>query len=316
MHEGSRKAVIAALFANLGIAAAKLVGFGFTGAASMLAEAIHSVADTSNQGLLIWGGRQAARPESNEHQFGYSRVRYFWAFVVALVLFSVGGLFAIFEGIEKIRHPHELDSPAWALGILAAAIVLESLSFGTAVREGRAVKGTRSWWAFIRRTKRPELPIVLLEDLGALVGLVFALGGVGLAMLTGEPRFDALGSLAIGVLLVLIAAVLATEMKSLLIGEAADPEISLAIEQAAVASDDVVRVIHMRTQHLGPDDLLVGAKLQFKAGLSTAQIAAAVDATEARIRAVAPAARFIYLEPDLYRKPFAAVENEEGMSAH
>lgn len=309
MHQGSRKAIIAALLANLGIAVSKLVGFVFTGAASMLAEAIHSVADTSNQALLIWGGREASRPESTEHQFGYSRVRYFWAFVVALILFSVGGLFAVYEGIEKILHPQALDSPSWALGILTAAIILESLSFRTAMREGRAVKGGRSWWAFIRHTKRPELPIVLLEDFGAIIGLVIALAGVGLAMLTGEPRFDAIGSLAIGTLLVVIAFVLATEMKSLLIGEAADPEVGLAIEQAVEASDDVVRLIHMRTQHLGPDDLLVGAKLQFAPGLTTAQIAAAVDATEARIRRAAPGVRIIYLEPDLYREP-SSVEGD------
>jgi cation diffusion facilitator family transporter len=303
MHQGSRKAIVAALLANLGIAIAKLVGFIFTGAASMLAEAIHSVADTSNQALLIWGGREASRPESTEHQFGYSRVRYFWAFVVALILFSVGGLFAVYEGIDKIRHPHELDSPLWAVGILTVALVLESLSFRTAMREGRAVKGGRSWWAFIRHTKRPELPVVLLEDFGALIGLAIALGGVGLATFTGDPRFDAVGSLAIGVLLVVVAFVLAAEMKSLLIGEAADPEVGLAIKQAAEAGDDVVRLIHMRTQHLGPDDLLVGAKLQFAPGLTTAQIAEAVDATEARIRQAAPGVRIIYLEPDLYREP-------------
>jgi cation diffusion facilitator family transporter len=223
MHEGSTKAIAAAFLANLGIAIAKFVGFLVTGASSMLAEAIHSLADTGNQGLLVVGGRAAARPATPEHPFGHGRDRYFWAFVVALVLFTVGGLFAVYEGVEKLRHPHEIDSPLVALAILGVAVVLESLSLRTAMREARPHKGRLSWPSYIRRSKSPELPVVLLEDTGALIGLVFAVCGVGLSTLTGEPRFDGAATLAIGLLLVAIAIVLVVETKSLLIGEAASP---------------------------------------------------------------------------------------------
>lgn len=300
MHEGSTRAILAALLANLGIAVAKIVAFAFTGAASMLAEGIHSLADSGNQGLLFLGGRRAKRPASEQHPFGYGRVRYFWAFVVALVLFSLGGLFAIYEGVEKLLHPHELESPVWAVGVLLAAIVLESLSLRTAVREARPLRGKESWWAFIRHSKVPELPVVLLEDTGALIGLLFALLGVGLAVLTGEPRFDAAGSLAIGLLLVVIAFVLAVEMKSLLIGEAAAPEVIAGIEAAIREEEAVVRLIHMRTEHLGPDELLVAAKVEFQKILDVRGLAAAIDKVEARIRAKVPTATRIYIEPDLY----------------
>jgi cation diffusion facilitator family transporter len=223
MTDGSQRAIVAAFLANAGIAVAKFVGFAFTGAASMLAEAVHSVADTSNQGLLLLGGRRARRPATEQHPFGFGRERYFWSFVVAVVLFTAGALFALFEGEEKLRHPHELESAGWAVGILVVAVVLESFSLRTAVRESAHVKGEQSWWGFVRHAKVPELPVVLLEDVGALCGLVFALTGVGLAEVTGNPRFDALGSLAIGLLLAVIAIILAMEMKSFLIGEAAPP---------------------------------------------------------------------------------------------
>ena len=226
LADGSRTAIIAAFFANLGIAVAKFVGFFFTGAASMLAEAVHSVADTSNQGLLLLGERKARRRPTPEHPFGFGTERYFWAFVVALVIFTLGSLFALFEGEEKLRNPHELESAGWAVAILLLAIVFESFSLRTAVRESRHVKGDESWWAFIRRAKVPELPVVLLEDTGALIGLTFALLGVGLAEITGNARFDAAGSIAIGVLLGVIAMILVVEMKSLLIGEAASPAVT------------------------------------------------------------------------------------------
>jgi cation diffusion facilitator family transporter len=295
------RAIVAAAVANLGIAIAKFVGFAITGSSSMLAEGIHSVADTTNQGLLVFGGRRAARPPTPEHPFGFGRDRYFWAFIVALVLFSVGGAFAVYEGVEKLRHPHEMDSPMVAVVILVVAIALESYSLRTAVREARPARGNRSWAAYIRRSKSPELPVVLLEDLGALIGLVLALAGVGLATLTGEPRWDGVGTLAIGVLLVLIAAVLAREMKSLLIGEAATSEDQLAIAAAIAATPAVRGLIHMRTQHLGPDELLVAAKVELEPDLTTAEMAAAIDRTEAAIRAAVPIARVIYLEPDLLR---------------
>jgi len=300
VHEGSKKAIFAAFVANLGIAIAKFIAFALTGAASMLAEAIHSVADTGNQSLLFLGGRRAQRSESRLHPFGYGRERYFWGFVVALVLFSLGAVFATYEGVNKLINPHELDDPAIAFAVLGIAIVLEIFSFRTAIREANHVRHGRGWWEFIRTSKSPELPVVLLEDLGALIGLVFALCGVSLTVITGDEVFDALGSIAIGLLLGVIAIVLAIEMKSLLIGEAAAPEDEDTIVQLLHESPEVARVIHMRTLHLGPEELLVAVKIQ-PAGGSLDDFAATVDTLEARIREAVPSARRIYIEPDTYR---------------
>jgi cation diffusion facilitator family transporter len=300
VHEGSRKAIAAAFLANLGIAIAKFAGFFVTGAASLLAEAIHSVADTGNQALLFLGGHRARRRPTPEHPFGYGRERYFWAFIVALMLFSLGALFAIYEGIEKLIHPHELESVAVALAVLGVAIVLEALSFRTAVVEAAAVKGDDSWWHFIRRSKSPELPVVLLEDTGALLGLLLAFAGVGAAELTGNPRWDALGSVGIGILLGVIAIVLAVEMKSLLIGESAAEPTEAAIRDAISDAPEVRRIIHLRTLHLGPDELLVAAKLDLDSS-TVPDVARAIDAAESRVRAAVPIARVIYLEPDLFR---------------
>ncbi|MDQ2826868.1 MAG: cation diffusion facilitator family transporter [Actinomycetota bacterium] len=301
MHDGSRKAIIAAFIANLAIAIAKLVGFLFTGAASMLAEAVHSFADTTNQGLLFLGGARARKDATSEHPFGYGRERYFWAFVVALVIFSLGSMFALFEGIEKLRTPHELESVGWAVAILLVAMVCEAMSLRTAVKESRPAKGTQTWWRFIRRSKSPELPVVLLEDTGALIGLVLALTGIALAEITGNPRFDATGSVAIGVLLGAIAITLVVEMKSLLIGEAATPKTVARIRAAMESSDQVDRVIHLRTEHLGPEELLVGAKIAFDTSLDVPALADAIDAVEELVRAAVPDARVIYVEPDVTR---------------
>jgi cation diffusion facilitator family transporter len=303
MESGSRRAIIAAFSANLGIAVAKFVGYAFTGAASMLAEAVHSVADTSNQGLLLFGAARARRRPTPEHPFGYGRERYFWAFVVALVIFTLGSMFALYEGEEKLRNPHELESTEWAIGILAIAIVLEAYSMRTAVRESKGVRGEQSWWAFIRHAKVPELPIVLLEDFGALVGLGFALVGIVLAHVTGDSRWDAAGSLAIGVLLGIIALVLIVEMKSLLIGESASPASSDAIRQAIESHPCVRRLIHMRTEHLGPEEILVAAKVEFATGLDAAGVARQIDEVEDAVRAVVPSARVIFIEPDVFRGP-------------
>jgi cation diffusion facilitator family transporter len=301
MHEGSRKAIAAAFLANLGIAIAKFVGFLVTGASSMLAESIHSVADTANQGLLFLGGARAARPADEDHPFGHGRDRYFWAFVVGLVLFTVGGVFAVYEGLEKLRHPHDIDTPAVAFAILGVAVVLESFSLRTAVREARPLRGSLSWAAWLRRSKSPELPVVLLEDIGALVGLLLALLGLTLAVTTGEPRWDGLGTLSIGVLLIVIAVILVVEMKSLLIGEGATPEDQEAVRAAITGTPDVRSLIHLRTLHLGPDELLVAAKIELSRSLAAPAIAAAIDAAEGRIRAAVPIASLIYLEPDLRR---------------
>ncbi|MDP9006646.1 MAG: cation diffusion facilitator family transporter [Actinomycetota bacterium] len=300
-EDGSRAVIVAAFFANLGISVAKFIGFLLTGAASMLAEAVHSVADTGNQGLLLLGGKRARQRESPAHPFGYGRERYFWAFVVAMVLFSLGGLFAIYEGVQKLREPHELESPLIAVTILLVAVVFETYALTKAIKVANVERAGRSWWTFIRRSKNPEIPIVLLEDAGAELGLFLALFGIAMAEITDDPRWDAAGSLGIGVLLVIIAAVLAVEMKSLLIGESAGPNDEAAIRSAIETAPDVRRLIHLRTQHLGPDELLVGAKIELDAGLTFAQVAAAIDTAEQLLRTSVPEARVVYLEPDLTR---------------
>jgi cation diffusion facilitator family transporter len=303
---GGKAAIVAALLANAGIAAAKFVGFVVTGSSSILAEAVHSVADTFNQGLLLLGGKRSQREATAEHPFGYGRDRYFYSFVVALLLFSLGAVFALYEGAHKLHSPEEITSPVVAIGILLVAIVLEGLSFRTAVRESRPVKGAGSWWRFIRQSKSPELPVVLLEDSGALVGLVFALAGVGLAVLTGDPMWDAIGTLGIGLLLGVIAIILIVETKSLLIGEGSGPE-ELRTICTAMVGRGVNRVIHLRTQYLGPDELLVAAKIAVPATMSTAEVARVIDEAEARVRGAVPAARIIYLEPDLDRTPASTI---------
>ncbi len=298
---GGSKAVVAALVANLGIAVAKFVAFAFTRSSSMLAEGVHSLADSGNQVLLLVGGKRAQRDATPEHPFGYGRERYIYGFLVSIVLFSIGGMFAIYEGYEKIVHPHELKSWYWAVGVLVFSIVLESFSFRTAIKESNLARGKLSWPQFVRRAKSPELPIVLLEDLGALVGLFLALIGVSLAVATGDGIWDGIGTLCIGVLLVVIAIVLALETRSLLLGEAADVDAVRAIEAAIVAGPDVERLIHMRTLHLGPEELLVAAKIAVTHDNTATQVARAIDAAEERIRAAVPIARVIYLEPDIYR---------------
>ncbi len=298
---GGTKAIIAALLANAGIALAKFVGYLVTGSSSMLAEAVHSVADTSNQGLLLLGGKRAQRAATAEHPFGYGRDRYFYSFVVALLLFSLGSVFALYEGIHKLESEEPLTSPLVAVIILVVAIGLEGFSFRTAIAESRPLKGRLSWWGFIRQSKSPELPVVLLEDFGALIGLVLALLGVGLTVLTGNPVFDALGTIAIGVLLGVIAVILIVEMKSLLIGEGASAPVLRRIVGAIEEGGLVQRVIHIRTQYLGPEELLVAAKIALQPCTTIEDVARGIDAAEQRVRSAVPEARLIYLEPDLDR---------------
>ncbi|MFD9737858.1 cation diffusion facilitator family transporter [Umezawaea sp. NPDC059074] len=297
---GGSKAIIAALLANAGIAAAKFVGFLVTGSSSMLAESVHSLADTSNQGLLLLGQKTSQRAATRNHPFGFGRDRYFYSFVVALMLFTLGSVFALYEGIHKLESPEPLSSPIVAVIILVVAIGLESYSFMTAIKESKEIKGDATWWGFIRQSKVPELPVVLLEDAGALVGLVLALIGVGLATLTGDPVWDAIGTISIGVLLGVIAIILIVEMKSLLIGEGASPA-ELDVLEAELAKGKVESVIHIRTQYIGPDELLVAAKIALNPGLSVAETAEAINDAELRVRNKIPAARLIYLEPDLDR---------------
>ncbi len=267
----------------------------------MLAESVHSVADSGNQALLLLGRSRATRAQTEEHPFGYGRERYFYAFVVAVVLFTVGAVFSCYEGIHKITHPEPVQTPAVAFGVLAVAIALESFSLRTAVHESNRVRGRHGWLAFIRRAKAPELPAVLLEDMAALVGLAFAAAGVALAVVTGNGVWDGAGSLAIGVLLACVAAILAVEMKSLLIGESAGADVERVIVAALEAGPEVQRVIHLRTMHMGPESLLVAAKIAVRGSDRADTIAAGIDAAERRIRRAVPIAEMIYLEPDLYQ---------------
>lgn len=302
MQDGSKKAIIAAFFANLGIAISKFAGFIITGSAGLLAEAGHSLADTGNQALLLLGGRRAKRPADRAHPFGYGPERYFWSFVVALVLFSMGGLFALYEGIQKLGDPHEIDNIGVAYGILVFAVLLESYSLLTAVKEANHVRpASKSWWWFIRNSKSPELPVVLLEDIGAELGLIFALFGLTMSHVTDDPRWDAVGSIAIGVLLVAIAIVLATEMKGLLIGESSSDEVHDQVVASIEGAPQVTGLIHLRTMHLGPDRLLVAAKVEFEKNLSIEQLAVAIDTAETAIRTATPFDLTIYIEPDIRR---------------
>ncbi|RKN47044.1 cation diffusion facilitator family transporter [Streptomyces hoynatensis] len=311
---GGTRAIVAALGANLAIATAKFVAAGFSGSSSMLAEGVHSVADSGNQALLLVGGKRAKRAESEEHPFGYGRERYVYAFLVSIVLFSVGGVFALYEGVEKIRHPHEVEHWYWPVGVLIFAICAEGFSFRTAIKESNELRGRQSWRQFVRTAKAPELPVVLLEDFGALLGLALALVGVVVALITGDGVWDGVGTMCIGALLVIIALVLAVETKSLLIGEAAGPESVAAIRRAIVDGERVTRVIHMRTLHLGPEELLVAAKIGVQSGDDAGEVARAIDAAESRIREAVPIARVIYLEPDIYRDSAApaAAEADPG----
>ncbi|GAA4518561.1 cation diffusion facilitator family transporter [Nonomuraea ferruginea] len=299
---GGTKAIIAALAANMSIAVAKFVAAAFTGSSSMLAEGIHSVADSGNQALLLLGGKRAKRASTREHPFGYGRERYFYAFVVAVVLFAIGALFSLYEGYHKLTHAEPLTSPGWAFGVLIFAIIAEIFSFRTAIIEANAVRGDQGWMAFIRRSKAPELPVILLEDLGALLGLIFALFGVTMAVVTGNPVWDAVGTLMIGALLAVISVILAVETKSLLLGESAAPEMEGRIRAALEASSQVDRVIHMKTLHIGPEELLVAAKIAVTRSDTAPEIAQGIDEAERRIREAVPIARVIYLEPDLDRE--------------
>ncbi|GLX98496.1 cation diffusion facilitator family transporter [Herbidospora sp. NEAU-GS84] len=294
---GGTKAIVAALVANLSIAAAKFVAYLFTGSSSMIAEAVHSVADSGNQALLLLGGKRAARERTEQHPFGYGRERYFYSFVVAVVLFTIGALFSLYEGIHKIQAPEDLSTPQWAFGVLIFAIIAEAFSFRTAIKESLPHKGNLTWWQFIRRSKSPELPVIVLEDLGALLGLIFALFGVTMAVVTGNPVWDGIGTIMIGVLLGAIAIVLAIETKSLLIGESAGPEIDAQIREALQSAPEVTRVIHMRTLHVGPEELLVAAKIAVEHDDTAAEVARGIDEAEQRVRAAVPIARIIYLEP-------------------
>lgn len=300
--EGGTRAILAALVANLGIAVTKFGAFLLTGSSSMLAESVHSVADASNQGLLLLGGKRARKQATPEHPFGFGRERYFWAFVVSIVLFSIGGLFALYEAYHKLQAPQSITGRWWwvPVAVLVVAIGLEALSFRTAIIESNRVRGKRSWGEFVRSAKAPELPVILLEDLAALLGLVFALFGVGLTLVTDDGVWDAVGTALIGLLLVTVAITLAVEMKSLLLGEAAGLEHVRAIEGAISGAPGVARLLHMRTLHVGPEELIVAAKIAVPASSTGDEIADAINVAESRARqAATDLTLLIYLEPDI-----------------
>jgi cation diffusion facilitator family transporter len=300
---GGNKAIIAALSANLGIAVTKFIAWAFSGSSSMLAEGVHSLADSGNQVLLLLGGRKSKKAADAEHPFGYGRERYVYAFVVSIILFSVGGVFSLYEGVEKLREPHPLEVPWLPVLVLAISLALEGFSLRTAIRESRPSKGQQSWVSFVRRAKAPELPVVLLEDAAALLGLSFAMIGVVLTWITGDGVFDAIGTLAIGVLLVAVAIILGIETKSLLVGEGASADDVAKIRTAVTGGPEVESIIHMKTLYLGPDELLVGVKVAMPGRTVLADVASAINAVESRIREAVPIARVIYVEPDVWVKP-------------
>lgn len=297
--EGSKRAIIAALLANTGIAITKFIAAAISGSAAMFAEGIHSLADTGNQILLLLGGRRAKRSATATHPFGYGRSRFIYAFMVSIVLFSVGGLFSMLEGIEKLQHPHELNQVWIPLTVLSIAILLESLSLRTALVEAKKVRGNTPLVKYIRHAKSPELPVILLEDMAALAGLIFAFAGVGLTVLTGNPIWDAIGTVAIASLLIAVAVILGIETSSLLVGEGANADDTIKIQKALEKTSGVDSVIHMKTLYLGPEELMVGAKIAVAVGVSSSEIAKTINAAEAEIRSQVPSARVIYLEPDI-----------------
>jgi cation diffusion facilitator family transporter len=321
--DGGTKAVVAALAANTFIALTKFGAWALTGASSLLAEAIHSVADAGNQLLLLIGGRQSRKAATAEHPFGYGRERYIYAFIVAIVLFSVGGLFALYEAYHKWHeigegHPNELLESRWwwvPIAILVAAIVAEALSFRTAIRESNRTRGKQSWGKFIRSAKAPELPVILLEDFAALLGLVFALFGVGMTLITHNAYFDVLGTAMIGLLLVAVAVALAIETKGLLLGEAASPHVQTAIGDALTSTPGVERIIHMKTLHLGPEEILVAAKIAVSESTTATEVAATIDRAEAGIRQAEPMVTALYLEPDIYDAAYVPAERPDRPAA-
>lgn len=300
---GGNKAIVAAFAANLGIAITKFIAWGLSGSASMLAEGVHSVADAGNQLLLLLGGRKAKKRADMEHPFGYGRERYVYAFVVSIILFSIGGVFSLYEGVNKLQHPHPLENAWVPILVLLIAMGLEGFSLRTAVKEANHLRGTQSWVQFVRHAKAPELPVVLLEDVAALTGLALAFLGVGLSVITGDPVWDAIGTIGIGLLLVLVAVILGIETKSLLVGEGASAHDVVAIRAAVLAGPETTRIIHLKTLYLGPDEMLVGAKIAVDSDRRFSQVAADINAIEERIRVAVPVARVIYLEPDVWYDP-------------
>jgi cation diffusion facilitator family transporter len=312
---GGNRAILAALAANLGIAVAKFVGYLLSGSSSMLAESVHSLADSGNQVLLLIGGKRSRRTATPEHPFGFGRERYIYAFMVSIILFTIGGVYSIYEGVHKLQHPEPIEHAWIPIAILLVSIGLESFSLRTALGESKEHREGISILEFVRRAKAPELPVVVLEDIAALTGLALAFVGIVISVITGDGIWDGIGTVAIGLLLVLVAIVLGIEVKSLLVGEGASPQDIAAIEAAALAGDGVERIIHMKTLYLGPDELMVGMKVAVAATDSAQQVAQTIDALEQRVRAAAPIARVLYIEPDIYDSGRVASAGAAGGAA-
>jgi cation diffusion facilitator family transporter len=292
-----RVAVLTALVANLVVAAAKLGAFAITTSSALLAESLHSFADTANEVLLLVGARRATRPADLRHPFGHARYRYVYAFLVSLTVFWIGGVLAVIEGVSHLASDEPIVDPIWALAVLALGAALDGWSLRTTVRAGRSVKGVLSWKQLVRTTKAPELIVIFLEDLGALVGIGIATIGVGLAIITGDAIWDAVASIAIGLLLMAIGLVVNRETQSLLLGESATKDVEDTIRAAITAIDGIDGVVNLRTIHLGPDDLVVASGILVDGAIDAAGIARAIVEAEDRVRAELPFRTVIYLEP-------------------
>ena len=298
--QGSKRVIFTSLFANIIIACAKMVGFIFTGSGGMLAETIHSIADTGNQVILLFGGNRSRRKATRTHQFGYGTERYFYSFIVALAIFLIGGVFATFEGIIKLREEYEIQHASVAIVILAVALVMESYALRTVVNESNKTRSTMSWKKYVKSSKNPELPVLLLEDSAAVIGLLLAFSGIILTMVTGNSMFDAIATLLIGLLLIIVAIFLGKEMKSLLIGEAVVPLEEEQIRTLVSSVDGVVKIIHMRTLHLSPEEILLAIKIGVNPTLSMSELSNLINEIEGVVREGNNKIKLIYIEPDIY----------------
>lgn len=296
----SLKSVLYALGANFGIAIAKSVAAVITKSGSMLAEAIHSFADCGNQALLLWGMKSAKTKADDDHPLGYGKAIYFWSFVVAVLLFSVGGLFSVYEGWHKLHSTEALHRPEIALGVLLFGIVLESISMRACMREVNKVRGGRSWFRWFRESRQAELVVIFGEDLAALCGLTLAFGAVLATMLTGNPLYDALGSIAIGVLLIVVAVFVAVEVKALLVGQSAEPPMREAITAFIGMALSVEEVLNVITLHFG-DDIMVAVKARFKETHSVGQLAHEINNLEKALKEEFPHVKWVFFEPDIAR---------------
>ena len=297
-HANSLKAILLALGANFAIFVTKLFAAAITGSGAMMAEAVHSLADCGNQGLLLLGIRQARRPPSDEFPLGWGRALYFWSFLVAILLFSVGGLFSIYEGIHKLTHPEPLKWPWLALGVLVFGIIAESLSMRGCMQEVNKARGTQNLWTWFRETRSSELLVIFGEDLAALIGLCLATLAIGLTMLTGNLMFDAAGTIAIGVLLIIVAALVAIEVKALLIGQGIEPRRRDELMAFLNARPEVAEVLNLITLQMGPD-VMVAVKARMQPAAGDRALIDAINTVEAAMKAEFGDVRWSFFEPDI-----------------